>query len=92
MEPKEKAEIIIEALPYIKKYNNKIVVIKFGGNVITKSENVIEDIVLLKNIGIKPVIGAKKRLIRLNEAISPNKIVPNEAPTIQYMNLIQKSV
>jgi|TARA_B100001964_G_scaffold245444_1_gene332426 acetylglutamate kinase len=56
MEPKEKAEIIIEALPYIKKYNNKIVVIKFGGNVITKSENVIEDIVLLKNIGIKPVI------------------------------------
>jgi len=38
------------------------------------------------------VIGAKKRLIRLNEAISPNKIVPNEAPTIQYMNLIQKSV
>jgi len=37
------------------------------------------------------VIGSKKRLIRLNEAIRFNKIIPNEAPTVQYINLEQKS-
>lgn len=36
------------------------------------------------------VIGAKKRLIRLNIAVSPNKIRPNEAPSIQYADLEQK--
>jgi acetylglutamate kinase len=56
MTPKEKSEVIIEALPYIKKYNNKVVVIKFGGNVITKTKHIIDDIVLLKHIGIKPVV------------------------------------
>jgi large subunit ribosomal protein L3 len=38
------------------------------------------------------VIGAKKRLIRLNEALNPNKIRPDEAPDIQYINLTQKPV
>lgn len=56
MELKEKTQVLIEALPYIKKYNNKIVVIKFGGNAMSKMEHVIEDIVLLKHIGIKPVV------------------------------------
>ena len=37
------------------------------------------------------IIGAKKRLIRLNEALMPNKISPGEVPTIQYINLIQKA-
>jgi large subunit ribosomal protein L3 len=38
------------------------------------------------------VIGAKKRLVRLNQSLSPNKIRPNEVPVIQYINLEQKSV
>jgi large subunit ribosomal protein L3 len=37
------------------------------------------------------IIGAKKRLIRLNKALMPNKISPGEAPTIQYVNLTQKA-
>ena len=36
-------------------------------------------------------IGAKKRLIRLNDALMPKKIIPEEVPTIQYINLIQKA-
>jgi len=52
----EKTQVLIEALPYIKKYNNKLVVIKFGGNAMAEMNHVIEDIVLLKHIGIKPIV------------------------------------
>lgn len=52
----EKTKVLNEALPYIKKYHGKIVVIKFGGNAMSKIEHVIEDIVLLKHIGMKPVV------------------------------------
>src|SRR3989338_5867155 len=51
-----KTQVLIEALPYIKKYHGKIVVIKFGGNAMSEIKHVIEDIVLLKHIGIKPVV------------------------------------
>ena len=51
-----KTQVLIEALPYIKKYHGKIVVIKFGGNAMSEIKPVIEDIVLLKHIGIKPVV------------------------------------
>lgn len=51
-----KTQVLIEALPYIKKYHGKIVVIKFGGNAMSEMKPVIEDIVLLKHIGIKPVV------------------------------------
>ena len=37
------------------------------------------------------IIGPKKRVIRFNEAIRPNKIAPNDAPIIQYINLKQKT-
>ncbi len=56
---KQKAETLIEALPYIKKYHGKIVVVKYGGNAMVNKKiknNVMEDIVLLKHIGISPVI------------------------------------
>ena len=52
----EKANVLIEAFPHIKRYNNKIFVIKFGGTALSKMEHVLEDIVLLKHIGIKPVV------------------------------------
>jgi len=55
----EKAKILVEALPYIKKFNGKIVVIKYGGAAMTDEkvkETVIEDIVLMKLVGFKPVI------------------------------------
>ncbi|PKM94198.1 MAG: acetylglutamate kinase [Firmicutes bacterium HGW-Firmicutes-1] len=55
----EKAKILIEALPYIKEFNSKIVVIKYGGSAMIDDrikETVIEDIVLMKLVGLKPVI------------------------------------
>lgn len=54
-----KAEILIEALPYIQRLSGKTVVIKYGGNAMINDElknNVMEDITLLKFIGINPVI------------------------------------
>ena len=54
-----KAKILIEALPYIKEFNGKIVVIKYGGSAMIDEkikETVIEDIVLMKLVGFKPVV------------------------------------
>ncbi len=56
MEINEKTSVLIEALPYIKKYSGRTIVIKFGGNAMAEMEHVVEDIVLLKHIGINPVV------------------------------------
>ena len=53
------AQILIEALPYIQKFNNKIIVIKYGGNAMVDEElkkAVMRDIVLLNIVGIKVVV------------------------------------
>ena len=55
----EKAGVLIEALPYIQKFNRKIVVVKYGGSAMNNEElqkNVIKDVVLLKLVGFKPII------------------------------------
>ncbi len=55
----QRAEILIQALPYIQKYNDKIVVVKYGGNAMINDglkEAVMGDIVLLSLIGIKVVL------------------------------------
>ena len=55
----QRAEVLTQALPYIKKYNGKIVVIKYGGNAMINEhlkEQVMEDIVLLSLIGVKVVL------------------------------------
>ena len=54
-----KVETVLEALPYLSKYAGKIVVIKYGGNAMINEElkaNVIKDVVLLKALGLKPVL------------------------------------
>lgn len=54
-----RAEVLIKALPYIQKYNNKIVVVKYGGNAMINDElkkAVMGDVVLLSLIGIKVVL------------------------------------
>lgn len=54
-----KANVLIQALPYIQQYNNKIIVIKYGGNAMINNElkeNVMQDIILLNLIGIKVVL------------------------------------
>ena len=55
----QRAEVITQALPYIQKYHNKIIVIKYGGNAMISEElkmQVMEDIVLLSLIGVRPVL------------------------------------
>lgn len=55
----KKAEVLIEALPYIERFNRKVVVIKYGGSAMTDEslqKQVIQDAVLLKLVGFKPII------------------------------------
>ena len=55
----QRAEVLTQALPYIKRYNGKIVVVKYGGNAMINQElkeQVMEDIVLLWLIGVKVVL------------------------------------
>jgi len=55
----QKAKVLIEALPYIQGYDNKIIVVKYGGSAMideTKKKNVINDLALLKAIGFKPIV------------------------------------
>ena len=55
----ERAEVLVQALPYIQRYNGKIVVVKYGGNAMVNEQlkqQVMEDIVLLWLIGVKVVL------------------------------------
>ena len=68
----DKAEVLIEALPYIRRFNRKIFVVKYGGSAMLDDElkkSVVEDVVLLKLVGFKPVIvhGGGKEISRWAE-------------------------
>lgn len=55
----QRAKVITQALPYIQKYHNKVIVVKYGGNAMISEElklQVMEDLVLLWLIGVKPVL------------------------------------
>lgn len=55
----DKAGVLIEALPYIQRFNRKIIVVKYGGSAMIDEElkrNVIKDVTLLKLVGFKPII------------------------------------
>ena len=57
--PREKAEILSQALPYIREFHGKTIVIKYGGNAMTDPElqkDFAEDVVLLKLVGMNPVV------------------------------------
>ena len=65
----EKAEVLIEALPYIQRFNRRIIVVKYGGSAMIDEElqkHVIEDVVLLKLVGFKPILvhGGGKEISR----------------------------
>ena len=64
-----KAEVLIEALPYIQRFNRKIIVVKYGGSAMVDEElkkHVIQDVTLLKLVGFKPIIvhGGGKEISR----------------------------
>ena len=55
----EKAQVLVEALPYIQHFNRKIIVVKYGGSAMVDEElkkQVIQDVTLLKLVGFKPII------------------------------------
>ena len=65
----EKAEVLIEALPYIQRFNRRIIVVKYGGSAMvdeTLKKQVIQDVTLLKLVGFKPIIvhGGGKEISR----------------------------
>ena len=71
----KKADVLIEALPYIKTFANKTFVIKFGGSILEDSElkeSILLDIVLLKYIGVQPVIihGGGNEITKLMEKVN----------------------
>ena len=70
----EKAQVLIEALPYIQRFNRKIIVVKYGGSAMVDEElkkQVIQDVTLLKLVGFKPIIvhGGGKEISRWVEKV-----------------------
>ena len=98
----EKAEVLIEALPYIQRFNRKIVVIKYGGSAMLDQElkkNVIKDAVLLKLVGFKPIIvhGGGKEISRWvsrvgMEARFGNGLRVTDAPTMEIAEMVLAKV
>ena len=59
MTPNDKAAILAEALPYIRRFSGKVVVVKYGGNAIGDSDSLAlfaEDIVMMRSVGMRPVV------------------------------------
>ena len=95
-----KAEILIEALPYIQKLSGKTVVIKYGGNAMINDElknSVMEDITLLKYIGMNPVVvhgggpDINRTLDRLNiksQFVNGLRVTDNETMEVAQMVLV----
>ncbi len=90
LKPRDKADILAQALPYIRKYHGKTMVIKYGGNAMTDpalQQAFAEDVVLLKLVGINPVVvhgggpqieAALKRLGKKGEFIQGMRVTDAE--------------
>ena len=88
--PRDKADILAQAMPYIRKYHGKTMVIKYGGNAMTDpalQKAFAEDVVLLKLVGINPVVvhgggpqieAALKRLGKKGEFIQGMRVTDAE--------------
>ncbi len=77
-----KAEVLIEALPYIQRFNRKIIVVKYGGSAMvdeTLKHQVIQDVTLLKLVGFKPIIvhGGGKEISRWVERVGMEPVFVN---------------
>ena len=98
----EKAEVLVEALPYIQKYNRKIVVVKYGGSAMTNVElqkKVIEDVVLLKLVGFKQIIvhGGGKEISRWVDKVGKtpefvNGLRKTDAETMEIAEMVLNKV
>ncbi len=97
-----KAEVLIEALPYIQKFNRKYIVVKYGGSAMSNEElqrNVIKDATLLKLVGFKPIIvhGGGKEISRWvektgKEAKFVNGLRVTDAETMEIAEMVLNKV
>lgn len=98
----KKAQILIEALPYIQKFNRKIIVVKYGGSAMVDEElkrKVIQDVVLLKLVGFKPIIvhGGGKEISKWVEksGMEPrfvNGLRVTDEPTMEIAEMVLNKV
>ncbi|MCD8365746.1 MAG: acetylglutamate kinase [Clostridiales bacterium] len=97
-ELKAKAEVLIEALPYIQRFNRRIIVVKYGGSAMLDEKlkkSVIQDVTLLKLVGFKPIIvhGGGKEINRWVEksGIEPefiNGLRKTDAETMEIAEMV----
>ncbi len=98
----KKAEVLIEALPYIQQFNRKIIVVKYGGSAMSNEElqkNVIKDVTLLKLVGFKPIIvhGGGKEISRWvgkvgKESEFVNGLRVTDAETMEIAEMVLSKV
>lgn len=98
----KKAEVLIEALPYIERFNRKVVVIKYGGSAMVDEalqKQVIQDAVLLKLVGFKPVLvhGGGKAISKWVErsGMTPrfvNGLRVTDEPTMEIAEMVLNRV
>lgn len=97
-----KANVLVEALPYIQQFNRKIIVVKYGGSAMADEElqrNVIKDVTLLKLVGFKPIIvhGGGKEISRWvnkvgKEAKFVNGLRVTDAETMEIAEMVLNKV
>ena len=97
-----KAEVLIEALPYIQRFNRKIIVVKYGGSAMVDEElkrHVIQDVVLLKLVGFKPIIvhGGGKEISRWVNKVGMepkfiNGLRVTDEPTMEIAEMVLNKV
>ena len=97
-----KAQVLVEALPYIQKFNRKIIVVKYGGSAMVDEElkrKVIQDVVLLKLVGFKPIIvhGGGKEISKWVEksGMTPefkNGLRVTDEPTMEIAEMVLNKV
>ena len=98
----EKAEVLIEALPYIQRFNRKIIVVKYGGSAMVDEQlkhQVIQDVTLLKLVGFKPIIvhGGGKEISKWVEKIgmepeSINGLRKTDEATMEVAEMVLNKV
>ena len=98
----KKAQVLVEALPYIQKFNRKIIVVKYGGSAMVDEElkrKVIQDVVLLKVVGFKPIIvhGGGKEISKWVEksGMTPefkNGLRVTDEPTMEIAEMVLNKV
>ena len=98
----EKAQVLIEALPHIQRFNRKIIVVKYGGSAMIDKElkkHVIQDVTLLKLVGFKPIIvhGGGKEISRWVEktGMQPefvNGLRKTDAATMEIAEMVLNKV